>query len=138
VNYEGRTFDRVLLNKILFEARQRIDVPLGRVFDLLPDIGYGLALSLRGYVWGQKLQHEKVTLVVEVPATWWQHLKQACHARRWCPAWVRRRWPVVLQKVEQTHTFETVALLPGFKYDPPHGCGETYVLSTNVQRGNWL
>jgi hypothetical protein len=129
---------KIRLEKILFESRQTVDVGLsGMLFEVLPHAAHGLLISLRGYIWGQRIQNETVTLSVDVPATWWQHLKQTLYAWRRFPDWARRRWPVALRKVDKSYTFETVALLPGFKYEVPRGCGEAYVLQTNVSPRKW-
>lgn len=33
-------------------------------------------------------------LEVEVPASWWQHLKATMYQKRWFPRWIANRYPV--------------------------------------------
>lgn len=63
-------------------------------------------------------------LVVEVPATWWQHWKMAHLAAWWLPRWVTRRWPVRTRVVSTTVTLtgsvERAVLFPEASIVPEH------------------
>lgn len=55
-----------------------------------------LRVGMTAYI-AQNTIHREVTGTIQVPASWWQHVKEAL-----CPAWWLRRWPV------QYRTYETV------------------------------
>lgn len=56
---------------------------------------------LSSEVLAEKLVDSAETSELEVPATWWQHLK-----RDHFPAWFTRRWPVRVAKFRQTVSFQ--------------------------------
>jgi hypothetical protein len=76
-------------------------------FDVWQQVADHLLCTLKSYVWEQQLAPDKIqvslekpyrqvvpyrkhlTQVVQVPASWWQHLKQDHF-----PAWYLSRWPV--------------------------------------------
>jgi hypothetical protein len=57
-------------------------------------------------------QHPSVTH--QVPASWWQHLKDDC-----LPAWARRRWPVRYRELKTTLLLEQDILFPYADFVPP-------------------
>jgi hypothetical protein len=103
--------------------------------------------GLDAYIWTEKIQDETVELKVSVPATWWQAFKQEVAYPRlmmfriglWHPFLrftmnrLLPRWPVRMREVTTSHQFRTVAKLPEFRYEPPHGCGKV-VLETMVDK----
>ena len=123
----SRTITNRTLEREIFHAVEAIDLAL---LDVHVDIynsfsADALVLRMSGFIWSEHLQDETVTLVAEYPATWWQHFKQ-----RFYPEFAKRRWPVKMANINSSHTFRTVALLPDFKYNPPNGCGERFIVRT--------
>lgn len=57
----------------------------------------------------KKLEHsDSIKLTLDVPSSWWQHLKQDCF-----PVWYKKKWPVKYITKEKMFLFdlETVALV---------------------------
>jgi hypothetical protein len=119
-----------LLEKLRFESRAELSVS-GIEFDLTYDICKNevprLIVRLNKNIWTEQIQDETVTLEVETPATWWQHLKQDLF-----PKWAIKRWPVKMIKKEKKHTFKTHALFPEFNYEAPRECGQ-FIIRTMVE-----
>ena len=62
-----------------------------------------LSVRLVAYFLGTKRDYHETVETVEVPADWWEHVKQ-----RWCPVWLQHRWPVRVQTITvERHTHET-------------------------------
>lgn len=108
--------DRVLLDQLQVAVKHRMAEELGaftaatsrlEVERRLDWIGQELLFSLRAYVLAEHLVDETVTLDVDVPASWFQHLK-ARHMRRW----VLKRWPVRTIKVTEAKRFQRDATYP--------------------------
>ena len=64
------------------------------------------ALSLRGYLWGEKTPEK----TIRYPRDWWEALKE-----RWFPQWALKRWPVRYA----THHIQFNVMYPEFKYALP-------------------
>lgn len=78
----------------------------------------GMAIELSTYVLTEHLVRHpyEVEFSMQVPATWFQHLKAA----RMRP-WILRRWPVRYRKIVRTQTvmFERDAMYPQASIMPP-------------------
>ena len=83
---------RYLDDEVVGPLLSRGDLTCQAVFDDLLD---EFILRFRAVILGEELQ--KVTY----PADWWQAVKD-----RWFPAWLKRRYPVIM------NTVEAVALYP--------------------------
>jgi hypothetical protein len=64
----------------------------------------GMAVELSGFVLAERLppvrEVRSATVVFEVPASWWQHLKATVRGWRWCRR-VTGRWQVAVRVVER-------------------------------------
>lgn len=73
-----------------------------------------LAIRMRSYILGQE-DHQRYSVSVDIPATWWQHFKQD-HA----PGWFVRRFPVKTKTVPRTVEFNHKMLFPKADVVPDH------------------
>jgi hypothetical protein len=85
-------YERITLDNILYAARVegRAD-DIGDVRLWAEREGERLIVNLRTRIHGMADD----VVVVEWPATWWQHVKQ-----RFAPRWALRRWPVRMDRQE--------------------------------------
>jgi hypothetical protein len=73
-----------------------------------------LCHRLTAFVLTEKVVGQVHTLSVEVPATWWQHLK----ASRMRP-WILRRWPVRYHRIERDVRFDKRLMYPAASQSLP-------------------
>lgn len=78
-------------------------------------------VSLRGYLWGEKVHNE----TIKYPRDWYQSFKA-----RWFPAWALRRWPVVYT----VHTIDITALYPDLRISVPDN---RHTLILHHSTGDW-
>lgn len=93
----------------IHELAQHMKIDLGHVptnmqASLIQQAFGHMLCEIRARAIKGKTVHEKV----EVPADWWQHLKQ-----RWFPAWALRRWPARMRTIDVRVT----RLCPHIKLD---------------------
>lgn len=93
------------------DVLDELDIEIEPLLDIL-------MLRMSTYVWTEKLAEESQEVTHEVPATWFQHLKQD-HA----PAWVLRRWPVRMSAITTVVRFTRSAAYPGADIKIPSPLG---------------
>lgn len=77
------------------------------LFEVYEQTAEYMAMELRAYVLARKQVDEYHNAVLEVPATWWQHLKQD-----YFPEWYKRRWPIRFTKMVKRFRFERYDTYP--------------------------
>ncbi len=70
-----------------------------------------LAVRLAKDVYGEKLRPETAHASASVPATWWQHYRFA-HRSAWWLRWHVKRWPIRLEQIEMTATWDNYVMYP--------------------------
>lgn len=105
-------YEQVVLERVNFYCNEmvdemslhdmRVEVQLG----YLDDVARRMALSMRGYVWGEDVGRHSVSY----PNGWWEAFKE-----RWFYSWMLRRWPVKMKTV----AFDVKAVYPTLNYSLP-------------------
>lgn len=101
-------YKQIMLSATLLHAKRILPSYLGKLnvsFEpRLSETGEDLVLQLRAYFYGAKDS-------IKVPASWWDHFKEAKF-----PAWALKKWPV------KYRTINCQALFPDLPFDEkmPH------------------
>ena len=72
----------------------------------------GMVIRLRAYVLADKQVDTTREVVLEVPASWWQHFKQDSWLWRHAPKWMRKRWPISYTEHKRTVQFQRYLTYP--------------------------
>ncbi len=104
----GATYQKIELSYESFSAQCGISPEQARNFSVEAHVNFvnnQLSYQLQGYLLGKK-HVTGYPLYVEAPDTWWQHFKLS-----W-PAWMQRRWPCRMKKIEAGFETTEVRICP--------------------------